>query len=226
MSGITSWYTEIIYILRVLLAASCGSLIGYERKNRMKEAGVRTHMIVCMGSALMMVVSKYGFLDVQTIAGMKVDPSRIASSIVTGIGFLGAGMIFVRKQSINGLTTSAGIWATAGIGMAIGCGMYPLGFFSTIIIVVLQVVLHKNQEFFHLPFSENILITMKNKPDCVRDLRQRLNQQHVEVVNIKIERVSDTVITVEIFAKFPHSYQADDLMDIFNDTDYIISAEL
>ena len=114
--------TEFELLGRILIAGLCGALIGFERKNRKKEAGIRTHIIVALASSLMMIISKYGFFDI--ISGnlfpgidVRLDPSRIASCIVSGIGFLGAGMIFTYKKTITGLTTAAGIWATAGVGM-------------------------------------------------------------------------------------------------------------
>ena len=97
--------------LRVIVASVLGYMIGYERKNRDKSAGMRTHAIVALGAALMMVVSKYGFYDVE-----KVDSSRVAAQIVSGVGFLGAGVIFVRNNTVSGLTTAAGLWTTAGSG--------------------------------------------------------------------------------------------------------------
>ena len=106
------------YTLRLVAAIICGSLIGAERERRQKSAGVRTHIIVAMASALMMIVSKYGFFDVLSVEGISVDASRIAASVVSAIGFLGAGVIFVRSESALGLTTSAGLWATVGVGIA------------------------------------------------------------------------------------------------------------
>ena len=100
-------FTELEFFFRILIAGICGGLIGYERNNRLKEAGIRTHLIVALAAALIMVVSKYGFSDVTTLKGVALDPSRIAAQIVTGVGFLGAGMIFVRNQTISGLTTAA-----------------------------------------------------------------------------------------------------------------------
>ena len=99
------WY----YVLRMIIAGCCGVVIGLERKNRSKEAGVRTHAVVACASALMMLISKYGFSDtVANIAGMRgADGARIAAQVVSGIGFLGAGMIFVHKNTITGLTTAA-----------------------------------------------------------------------------------------------------------------------
>lgn len=128
-------FTELEFFFRILIAGICGGLIGYERNNRLKEAGIRTHLIVALAAALIMVVSKYGFSDVTTLKGVALDPSRIAAQIVTGVGFLGAGMIFVRNQTISGLTTAAGVWATAGIGMTIGAGLYFLGVAATLLIV-------------------------------------------------------------------------------------------
>ncbi len=136
--------TELQLILRLVIAAVCGVLIGYERKNRSKVAGVRTHCVVACAAALMMILSKYAYLDVMEMYGdlMKIDPSRIASGVVSGIGFLGAGMIFIHKKTVTGLTTAAGVWATAGVGMAIGAGLYLIGGAATLIILLIQVVLH------------------------------------------------------------------------------------
>lgn len=113
----------------------------------MKEAGVRTHFIVAMAAALVMLISKYGFSDVVVLPSHQVDVSRVAASVVSGVGFLGAGLIFVRKYTINGLTTAAGIWATSAIGMAIGGGMYAVGIMGTVIILLAQVFLHRRWSF-------------------------------------------------------------------------------
>ena len=96
---------EAIYLVRILYAVVLGFAIGFERKLRFKEAGIRTHTIVCAGSALIMVVSKYAFSD-----SPDFDASRVAAQIVSGIGFLGAGMIIYRRQAVHGLTTAAGVW--------------------------------------------------------------------------------------------------------------------
>ncbi len=137
---------QLILALRIVAAGICGAIIGIERLIRSKDAGIRTHCIVAMGAALMMIVSKYGFFDT-TVGdlGMRgADGARIAAQVVSGIGFLGAGIIFVHKNSITGLTTAAGIWTTSGIGLAMGAGMYVLGFLTTVIVVVAQIVFHRN----------------------------------------------------------------------------------
>ena len=120
-------------IARLLLAGVLGAVIGLDREYRAKEAGFRTHFLVSLGSAVFMLVSQYGFEGVLGQDATRLDPSRIASQIVSGIGFLGAGTIIFQKQFIRGLTTAAGMWATAGIGMAIGGGMYVLGVAATVL---------------------------------------------------------------------------------------------
>lgn len=110
------------FILRLAVAAVLGGIIGLDREYRAKEAGLRTHFLVALGSALFMIVSMYGFGE-----GAKGDPGRVAAQVVTGIGFIGAGSIMIHKQFVRGLTTASGLWATAGIGLAIGGGMYWVG---------------------------------------------------------------------------------------------------
>lgn len=143
---VIDWTTDAInWIIRIFIAAACGFVIGMERKSRSKEAGIRTHTIVCMAAAIMMVVSKYGFSDqIPNQDGIRGgDSARIAAQVVSGIGFLGAGIIFYKRDFLHGLTTAAGIWATSGIGLAIGAGMLVIGVFSTIVLVLLQVILHR-----------------------------------------------------------------------------------
>ena len=113
---------QLDWLLRIIIAAICGAIIGYERAIQRKSAGVRTHIVVAIASALFMIVSKYGFADLLNMHDIALDPSRIAAQIVTGISFIGAGTILVRREQISGLTTAAGVWATSAIGMAIGAG--------------------------------------------------------------------------------------------------------
>lgn len=130
-------------VLRLVLSAVFGGAIGLERELRLKEAGVRTHLIVCFTSCMMMLVSKYGFADVLDEA-VRLDPSRIAAGLVTAIGFLGAGTIFARSRGVTGLTTAAGLWATVGIGMTMGAGMYPISIFGAAFIISIQALLYRD----------------------------------------------------------------------------------
>ena len=127
-----NYQIELTYILRVFIAGVCGLIVGIERTKRQKEAGLRTHFIVSASAALIMCLS----------LTFKDDPVRIAAQIIPGIGFLGAGVIIFRREAVHGLTTAAGVFAIAAIGMTIGAGMYFLGFGGTIIILGCQWILH------------------------------------------------------------------------------------
>ena len=125
-------------LLRILLAAGLGAAIGIERELREHEAGVRTHMLVAVGSALFTLVSAYGFGDFFTRGTpfVPVDPTRIAAQIVTGIGFLGAGAIIRQGSNVRGRTTAATLWAVAAIGLAAGAGFYSGAVATTIVVII------------------------------------------------------------------------------------------
>ena len=129
-------YMEWTLVLRLFVAGMLGAVIGLDREYRAKEAGFRTHFLVSLGSALFMIISQYGFAEIVRANGANYDGARVAAQIVSGIGFLGAGTIIFHKQFIRGLTTAAGMWATAGIGMAVGGGMYFIGVAATILVLI------------------------------------------------------------------------------------------
>ena len=132
-----------LYLLaRMTLALASGFIIGTERENKNKSAGSRTHTLVCLGACLAMIISKYGFYDVKHF-----DAARVAAQIVSGVGFLGAGLIFVKNYGVTGLTTAAGIWTTSIIGMAFGAGMYFIGIIATCFIVFFQSYMFKGEIF-------------------------------------------------------------------------------
>ena len=149
MTSQTSMSQILEFFLRVIVACACGVGIGIERSRRYKEAGIRTHVLVACTACILMILSKYGFSDLLSPSGEyysgmgTADPARIAAQIVSGVGFLGAGVIFKTGNSIKGLTTAAGIWATAGIGMCVGSGMYYLGLFATVLILLMQFIMHR-----------------------------------------------------------------------------------
>ena len=133
-----SWEDELVALLRVFIAGLFGLIMGFERKRRQKEAGLATHFIVAAASALFTCISTS--IAAGTDAG--VDGERIAAQVVSGVGFLGAGMIFFRRESLRGLTTAAGIWATAAIGMAVAVGQIVVALGIVAVIVALQEILH------------------------------------------------------------------------------------
>ncbi len=189
-------------LLRLALAAVCGGAVGLEREIRLKEAGVRTHLIVCFASCMMMIVSKYGFADVMNSPAVSIDPGRIAAGLVTAIGFLGAGTIFARSRGITGLTTAAGLWATVGIGMTTGAGMYVLSIFSTGFIVVVQAILHRDHVMIgHVAAA--IIVQLSDDPDAPERLRQALEDQGLSPSGFRYDRW-EGVLSVELrFERLP-----------------------
>lgn len=146
---------EYEWILRIICAALTGGLIGFERHSQSKEAGIRTHAIVAMGAAVVMLISKYGFTDVNS-----GDPARVAAQVVSGVGFLGAGIIFVRHNIIQGMATAAGIWTTSAIGLAFGAGMYWIGGITGILVVLIQILFQKKAPLGVLRTDMRLRLTM------------------------------------------------------------------
>ena len=166
---------------RIVVASICGMVIGWEREKRLKSAGLRTHMLVALAASLMMIISKYGFLDVVYLSSVQVDVSRMASGVVQAIGFLGAGVIFVKRDNIIGVTTAAGLWATVGIGLSIGCGFYVIGISCTILMLIIQYVMHIQE---HKSFSTNtgsITINLTKHGHTLNDVKAKLDAIHIHV---------------------------------------------
>ena len=180
-------------LFRMLVACVCGFVIGFERKNRAKDAGIRTHCIVAVASAMMMIVSKYGFDDM--IEGMmfvdadvRLDPSRMAQGIVTGVGFLGSGLIFHQRGSTQGLTTAAGIWATSGIGMALGAGMYRIGIFTTIIMLIIQYLLHARNRFTKTHKTKLLRVFAVTEEGYEKKMIEELDKKQISVSDVSIAK--------------------------------------
>lgn len=216
---------SIPWLLRMFLAAICGVAVGFERSRRQKDAGIRTHMIVALGAALAMIVSKYGFFDLLEYEGLRADASRIASNVITGVGFLGAGVIFVKDVSIKGLTTAAGIWATASIGLAVGAGMYTIAIGATILMVVFQYVFHKF--FSRLENTVNeFTVTVSDNVGAVKNFRAMLEEKKILIEKCKMTRNDDSTITLDITIKKARTTSMDEIMLIAEHNEDIISVDL
>ena len=195
---------QLEYLIRIVISCLCGGIIGIERTLRQKDAGFRTHVIVALGASLMMVVSKYGFAD-SLATGYDPAPERIAANIITGISFLGAGMIFVRGANIKGLTTAAGIWSTAAVAMAIGAGMYVTGIVSSLIIVLIQILFHTFLIGFDKVLandrSTEMVIRADNSPALLSEIKEILISAGFTVGNTKIELNGDGTLTLSLTLK-------------------------
>ncbi len=183
-------------LLRLLASCFCGAAIGWERSYRQKEAGLRTHIILALGAALVMLVSKYGFAEIPD-----TDGSRIASNVVTGIGFLGAGVIFVRGNAVKGLTTAAGLFTTAGIGLALGAGQYTLGIFCTLLMLALQIGLHHFSKA--LPAAEStesidISLTLTGGDQSYILLKDRIEAIGACIAGVTVKKDADGILHVHM----------------------------
>lgn len=211
-------YPVCAYVLRVMVATICGAIIGLERTKRSKEAGIRTHCIIACGAALLMVISKYGFVDMLTemgelFPGMRgADPSRIASQVVSGISFLGAGVIFKNGNTVKGLTTAAGIWATAAVGLACGSGMYAMALFVTILIVVVQMLMHKFSIGNDAYSNEEIRISMVDSPEIRAVLREKQEQFGIEIYSSKITAGADGTLDLVLQVRLKRKIGFDQIM--------------
>lgn len=205
---------ELRVLLDVLLAAVLGFVIGFERRFRGKEAGIKTHTVVAIGAAVMMVISMYAFTG--------ADTSRVAAQIVSGVGFLGAGIIIYRKYELHGLTTAAGIWATAGVGMACVGKLYVIAVGSTLIMLLLQCIFHSNLWIFKTRKYYSVMITFihtENEREIVKELFgiTRFNR-------LVIERKEDHMYYHAVLNTYIE-YSSAHLAEIMTNNSFILSVE-
>lgn len=211
------------YIIRLLLAAVLGGVIGLEREYHAKEAGFRTHVLVAVGSALFMLISQYGFDAFLGVKSVSFDPSRIASQVVTGIGFIGAGTIIFQKKFIRGLTTAAGIWVTGAIGLACGCGMYFIAAVTTaIVILVLSII---NYFFKKLTFRHISIVFSCSEQSQIEKILNNLKTDNIVIKECSIEKQSNYIVSLEIRTKrYKYNTLISEIYDKFSQAE-IISLE-
>ena len=174
---------NIDFMLRLLVAGILGAIIGLDREYRAKEAGYRTHFLVSLGSALIMIVSQYGFQEIIKENSVTLDPSRVAAQVVSGIGFIGAGTIILQKQIVRGLTTAAGIWATAGIGLAVGAGMY--GIATTVLTLIGLELL--SYIFKSVGMKSSMIAFSTNNKDTLKQIADRFNSKDYMIVSYEMQ---------------------------------------
>ena len=214
------------FFLRLLVAGMLGVLIGLEREYRAKEAGYRTHFLVALGSALIMIVSQYGFRDVLQLGdNVRFDPARLAAQVVTGIGFIGAGTIILQKQVVRGLTTAAGIWATAGIGLALGCGMYFTGIFVTLMIGIFQVATHRFTVGADSFTTNRLRFTVREDEEFESQVRAQLQNWEAQILSSSITRRDDGLISYDLTLKMTRSISIDDVDTLMQRCHAVTSAE-
>lgn len=183
------------FVWRLCVAGLCGTVIGLDREYRVKDAGFRTHFLVALGSALMMVVSQYGFADLIAMHGdVRFDPGRIAAQVVSGIGFIGAGTIILHRQLVRGLTTAASLWATAGIGLAAGAHMYVLAGAATLLTLFGLEAL--TLFFGGLGRKRTLIVYSSARREAVEAMFNRLRTSKYTVISYEVETGRQDAATV------------------------------
>ena len=209
LSGLTNYLPEtaltvfdnLEFFIRIVLAAILGALVGLERSKRQKEAGVRTHCIIACTSALFMILSKYAFVDLVGVDGLRgADPARIAAQVVSGISFLGAGVIFKNGNSIRGLTTAAGMWGTAAVGMAIGAGMYWVGLIEAAVLVGIQIVLHRFPVGADALTTQEIVVEMTDSDELLARFDALVKSHRGQITESSLNR-QNGILCMEVTAK-------------------------
>ena len=217
------------FFIRIAVACLCGGIIGIERSHRLKEAGVRTHLLVCCTAALIIIVSKYGFSDMAATEDMNfwgvrgTDPARVAAQVVSGISFLCAGVIFKQGSSIKGLTTAAGMWGTAGIGLALGAGMYPLGIFCTVAVVMVQVIMHRLPMVNDQYQNNYIEITVSDDNGFRNALTKHLDTWHAQVMETSISHNQDGTTSYSMVVKMKNDVKQEDIFAFLENNSNVIS---
>ncbi|MBX3281394.1 MAG: MgtC/SapB family protein [Acidobacteria bacterium] len=177
-------YQEIL--IRLLLAALLGSAIGLERERLERGAGLRTHMLVAVGSTVFMLVSAFGFADVLGHANVVLDPSRIAAQVASGIGFLGAGTIILRKEIVHGLTTAASLWAVAAIGLAVGGGLYVGAAATTAIVLIILFAIKPIERYLFARSRPRTLVLRVDR----KELSLHTLESAIEAAELRMRNIS------------------------------------
>lgn len=212
-------------VLRMLLAVVCGSIIGIEREFKRRPAGFRTHILICMGAAMTTLTSEYLMLELHYTA----DIARLGAQVIAGIGFIGAGTIIVtRHQRVKGLTTAAGLWAVAIVGLAIGCGFYEGAVVATVLILCAELVFAKLEYWITSRSPEVNIMLEYTGNQSLDDLLIRFRQKNVKILHMEITRPvqGDKRNACAIFALRLHKKcRIQELMSLVSSTEGVINVE-
>ena len=196
--GIIDLFPDVWHlIVRLVLAAIAGFLIGLERRSRAKDAGVKTMTVLCVTSALLMIISKYAFVEMVGILGVEIDPTRIASTIITGLSFVGAGILLYKRESIKNLSTAVAICLNVAIGMAFGAGMLIIGAVATVMGLLIQLFLHTPLNLFKTKKVVEIRVQFVATEAYIEEFKKKYNVEHF--VHFKTMREKNCLIADAAF---------------------------
>ena len=196
--------TELIYLMRIALACICGGIIGLEREHREKSAGLKTHIMIALAAALMMLISKYGFADIAGRNGLTCDVSRVAAGIITGLGIFSGCIIFTSKQGVvSGITTAAGIWVTIAIGMCFGAGMYFIGLATTLLVEFIQILFHRKWRIYQQPMRANLHIRIGDTKRSFDQIEKDLEVYDILLRQVRWDRKGKNAFQIRCQASIP-----------------------
>lgn len=183
------WYiSHLDLTMRILAAAAMGGLIGFEREWSNHAAGLRTHILVCIGAAAIMLLSIYGFGEFAVEPNVRMDPARLAAQVISGIGFLGAGAILRTGSTISGLTTAASIWVVAAIGLCVGAGFYYCAALATVMVFLSLFVLNKwERHLMRHRRNQEVIIKVLDRPGVMGRISTIFGEQGIQIVTVKMK---------------------------------------
>ena len=229
-------HKDIMMVVRLVLAAILGGIVGIERGSGDRPAGFRTHILVCVGSALFMLVSMYGFDELTPAEalhegdlGARRDSARIAAQVVSGIGFLGAGTILHEGLTIRGLTTAASLWMVSAIGLAVGSGMFFLSIMATVITMITLVTFHTWEKRFAANSRSDrrfVRITTNNRNDVIADITGYLTLNGIQVKSLNLKKNKDkNNLVIDLYLKLGKNMESSDYILGLQNIEGVMSVE-
>lgn len=217
--------TTMAITLRLILAVICGGIIGMERTYKRRSAGFRTHILICLGAAITTLTSQYLYL----VMHYYTDMARLGAQVIAGIGFIGAGTITVtRRQQVKGLSTAAGLWASAIIGLAIGGGFYEGALLATVMILLIELIFSQVEDkILDRSFEINLYMEYTDKP-CLEEILKYYRKESLEILNMEITRshASEDYNACAIFSlRLPKQCNVAEIVNHMNSTPGVISVE-
>ncbi len=210
--------------LKLVLAMALGGLIGLEREITNRPAGFRTHTLVCMGSALVMITSQYIFKTYHNLVNL--DPARLGAQVISGIGFLGAGTILKDDARVRGLTTAASLWVVACIGLAVGAGLYQISIFAALLVYVALILLKRIEALFRRNAGTVVIeLDISNTPGQIAKVTEHLGKLKVNIRDIKIQPSDEQWIQAKFYVRLPHNLTYQSLLAELDTLDGIMTSK-
>lgn len=215
--------SEIDICFRLAISFVLGGIIGYERQSRNKSAGLRTHVLVCIGSCLIMILSYNIYYSVQGVTN--ADPARLAAQVVSGIGFLGAGTIMKEGATVKGLTTAASIWVVSGVGLAVGSGYFVGAFFTTALIFMTLVTLGRLEKIHHQGSLMTMVLTIEDRPGQIGKIGAFLGNVCVSIRDIKFDDYRNQMLNITLTMHFPDKTNVNEVISGLVSLEGVIAAK-